>query len=50
MDWGRKCLPVLLAVLDVEDEMYFLSMFESFGSDADAAGMRDFLSHVAVFQ
>lgn len=23
MDWGRKCLPELLAVGDVEDEMYF---------------------------
>lgn len=24
MDWGRKCLLVPLAVLDIEDEMYFL--------------------------
>lgn len=23
MDWGRKCLPELVAVRDMEDEMYF---------------------------
>lgn len=29
MDWGRKCLPVLLASPDMEDEMYFLRLLSA---------------------
>lgn len=39
MDWGRKCLPVLLAVSDMEDEMYFLRVCVCQRvTDADSAG------------
>lgn len=50
MDWGRKCLPVLLAVADMEDEMYFRCVCVcQCVTDADSAGI-EWLSTVAVFQ
>lgn len=43
MDWGRKCLPVLLAFSDMEDEMYFLCVCVcQLVTDADSAGMEWF--------
>lgn len=40
MDWGRKCLPVLLAVSDMEDEMYFLCVCVCQRvTDADSVGI-----------
>lgn len=40
MDWGRKCLPVLLAVSDMEDEMYLLCVCVCQRvTDADSVGI-----------
>ena len=50
MDWGRKCLPVLLAVSNMEDEMYFLCVCVSqCVTDADSAGIQ-WVSSFPIFQ
>lgn len=50
MDWGRKCLPVLLAVSDMEDEMYFLCVCVcQCVTDADSAAI-EWFSTFPIFQ
>lgn len=48
MDWGRKCLPELLAASDMQDEMYFLCVRVcQCVTDVDSAGIKWFSNNPA---